>query len=82
MPEISIDLLEKKKIQRHFNRHNSPSININHKEQLANSNKGYRTREYFNKKNQSTNFIQMSPRLISFSAAMEDKKRIRKANIQ
>lgn len=89
VPEINIDLLEKKKIQRHFLKHNRASVEVDPKALLGTSNKGYRTREMFNKTNQSTNFIQMSPRLSNFASNdqssaffTENNKRLRKANNQ
>ena len=62
-------------------------MQIDTKEKMAHSARGYRTREMFNKTNQSTNFIQMSPRLLDFGKAMQNEgtmhsKRMRKPNKQ
>jgi hypothetical protein len=51
VPEVNIDLLATSKIQRHFLRHNSPSVELNTKDKLAYSERGYRTREQYNKIN-------------------------------
>jgi hypothetical protein len=51
IPEVNIDLLAGMKIQRHFSRHNSPSVQVDPKANLAHSARGYRTREQFNKTN-------------------------------
>lgn len=84
MLQVNIERLErkheKKRLGRYSYNNSTSRLNLNSKNQLAACNNGYRTRQFFNKKNQSTNFIQMSPGLISYAAAMEQNKRVRKAS--